>query len=295
MLLGHRCVGAVEIDPYCRRVLEARQRDGILKPFPIHDDIRTFDGTAWRGRVDIVCGGFPCQPWSSAGKRLGKLDERHLWPEMARVVAEVRPRFVFAENVSLAAFEEPWRDLRRLGYRVPPALRLGGCQMGAMYHRHRWWLLAADVDGDGRTLVEQEFVGGSNPTAAVDRDASDSHRERCGTTAPRQEQSERHEVDDGVVVADAGGVGLQGRDVSAGPRDEGARARRASGRGSEAGTPAFGTTWRAAAPRLRRLVSGAARGMDSRRKRIHAVGNAQVPICAATAFKELMRRLAEVS
>lgn len=152
MLLGHRCVGAVEIDPYCRRVLEARQRDGILKPFPIHDDIRTFDGTAWRGRVDVVCGGFPCQPWSSAGKRLGAADPRHLWPEMARVVAECRPAYVFAENVSLAAFREPLGDLQRLGYRVAPALEIGPSDLGGSQSRRRWWLLAADIDDEGQRV-----------------------------------------------------------------------------------------------------------------------------------------------
>lgn len=144
MILGHRCVGAVEVNPYCREVLAARQRDGVLESFPILDDVRTFDGTAWRGKVDVVCGGFPCQPWSTAGKRLGTADPRHLWPEMARIVSEVRPAYVFAENVSLAAFEQPWRDLRGMGYRVPPALCLGASHVGAPHRRLRWWLLAAD-------------------------------------------------------------------------------------------------------------------------------------------------------
>ena len=146
MLLGHRCVGAVELDPHCRKVLEARQRDGILPPFPILDDVRAFDGRPWRGKVDVVCGGFPCQPWSAAGKRLGAADPRHLWPEMARIVDEVRPRYVFAENVSLAAFAEPWRDLRGMGYRVPPALRLGPSDLGGSQSRDRWWLLASMPD-----------------------------------------------------------------------------------------------------------------------------------------------------
>ena len=93
MLLGHVPVCAVEIEPHCRKVLEARQLEGILPPFPILEDVRAFDGRPWRGQVDVVCGGFPCQPWSTAGKRLGAADPRHLWPEMARIVDEVRPRF----------------------------------------------------------------------------------------------------------------------------------------------------------------------------------------------------------
>ena len=67
ILLGHTTVCAVEIEPYCRKVLHQRQRDGILPKFPIWDDVCTFDGTPWRGKVDVVCGGFPCQDISSAG------------------------------------------------------------------------------------------------------------------------------------------------------------------------------------------------------------------------------------
>lgn len=150
MLLGHRCVGAVEINPYCRKVLRARQADGTLPAFPIHDDIRTFTGGSWRGRVDVVAGGFPCQPWSSCGHRRGTADERHLWPEMARIVAEVRPRYVFLENVNIEAFREPWRDLRELGYHVPPAIRLGTGDLNGASRRWRWWAVGADTGVVGR-------------------------------------------------------------------------------------------------------------------------------------------------
>lgn len=153
LLLGHVPVCAVEIDPYCRKVLRARQADGLLPDFPIYDDVRQFDAREWRGRVDVVCGGTPCQPWSTAGKRLGTADHRHLWPEMARIVLECRPSIVFAENVSLDAFTEPWRDLRAMGYRVPPALRLGPSDLGGSQSRDRWWLLAALRDDQGQRMV----------------------------------------------------------------------------------------------------------------------------------------------
>jgi site-specific DNA-cytosine methylase len=106
LLLGHNPIGACEIEPYPRNVLLARQRDGILPEFPIWDDVGTLDGTPWRGSVDILCGGFPCQDISSArtnnhvnGKQLG-LDgaKSGLWRHMARVIMEMQPEFALIEN-----------------------------------------------------------------------------------------------------------------------------------------------------------------------------------------------------
>ncbi len=98
-LLGWDTVCAVEIDEHCQRVLAQRQRDGMLEPFPIWDDIRTFDGRPWAGCIDVVSGGFPCQDISSAGRGAGLAGDRSgLWFEMLRVIGEVRPAFVFAEN-----------------------------------------------------------------------------------------------------------------------------------------------------------------------------------------------------
>jgi DNA (cytosine-5)-methyltransferase 1 len=99
MLLGHTTVCAVEIEPYRRQVLLQRQRDGILPRFPIWDDVCTFDGKPWRGLVDVVCGGFPCQDISTAGKGSGLEGSRSgLWREFFRMVREIRPKTVFVEN-----------------------------------------------------------------------------------------------------------------------------------------------------------------------------------------------------
>ena len=98
-LLGWRTVCAVEWEPYPAGVLIARQNEGILPPFPIWDDVRTFDGNPWRGRVDVVSGGFPCQDISAAGKGKGIEGERSgMWKEMARIIGEVRPRYALVEN-----------------------------------------------------------------------------------------------------------------------------------------------------------------------------------------------------
>lgn len=89
MLLGHSCVCAVEIEPYCRKVLLQRQRDGILPKFPIWDDVRTFDGRPWRGKIDVVCGGFPCQDISCAGKGAGIGGARSgLWSDLQESFAK---------------------------------------------------------------------------------------------------------------------------------------------------------------------------------------------------------------
>ena len=92
-LLGWECVCAVEWEPYPAAVLAARQNEGFLPPFPIWDDVHTFDGRSWRGLVDVVSGGFPCQDISAAGKGAGIEGERSgMWKHMARIIGEVRPR-----------------------------------------------------------------------------------------------------------------------------------------------------------------------------------------------------------
>lgn len=93
--MGWETVAFVECDKFCQKVL----RKNFGQDIEIHDDITTFSGKPFRGRVDIVTGGFPCQPYSSAGARKGTEDERHLWPEMLRVIIEVQPRFIVGENV----------------------------------------------------------------------------------------------------------------------------------------------------------------------------------------------------
>ena len=101
--LGHRVVGAVEWEPAAQAVLQARQADRSLAPFPVFGDVRAFvrDGYAreYRGVAEVVAGGFPCQPFSVAGARRSHDDERDMAPAFLEVVREVQPRWVFAENV----------------------------------------------------------------------------------------------------------------------------------------------------------------------------------------------------
>lgn len=137
--MGWRTVCAVEIEDYPRKVLLARQRDGILPRFPIWDDIRTFNGRRWRGRVDVVSGGFPCQKFSSAHHGVPAAED--MSAEFARVVNEAMPSFVFAENVSARAIGELSRRLRGLGY-LTNGLSLSAEDVGADHRRRRYWSLS---------------------------------------------------------------------------------------------------------------------------------------------------------
>jgi DNA (cytosine-5)-methyltransferase 1 len=155
-LLGWRTVCAVEINRYRRSCLLARQDDGYLEPFPVWDDIRTFDGRPWRGIVDLVSGGFPCQAYSSA--TAGKSVADDLWPEMRRVVADVAPRHVFAENVQRRAIDRAADDLEEMGYKTI-AIPISAADLGADHIRRRYWLFAyADRYGELQRPVDAEVA-----------------------------------------------------------------------------------------------------------------------------------------
>ena len=148
-LLGWRTVCAVEIEPYPISVLIQRQNDGILSPFPIWDDVCTFDGKPWRGIVDVVSGGFPCQDISSAGKGAGvEAGARSgLWKEFIRIIGDVRPSFALIENSPRLVdkgLDIVLDDLAVCGYDAEWTV-LGAGDCGASHERERIWILAADT------------------------------------------------------------------------------------------------------------------------------------------------------
>lgn len=164
-LLGWRTVCACELNPYCRAVLLARQRDGIFDPFPIWDDIRTFDGLPWRGAVDVVSGGFPCQDISALGKGAG-IDgpKSGLWREMARIIGEVRPRFAFVENSPMLVQRGLARvlgDLAELRFDARWGI-MGADEVGAPHICKRIWLVAfaaAAPDGGHEDVGDADRIG----------------------------------------------------------------------------------------------------------------------------------------
>jgi DNA (cytosine-5)-methyltransferase 1 len=144
-LLGWRTVAAVEIEDYPRRVLLQRQADGLLPRFPIWDDICTFDGKPWAGKVDVISGGFPCQDISAAGNGDGLEGQRSgMWSEMARIIYEVQPRFVFVENSPMLTSRGLGRvlgDLASMGFDARWGV-LGADFAGFDHKRNRIWIVA---------------------------------------------------------------------------------------------------------------------------------------------------------
>ena len=142
-LLGWRTVCAVERDCYAASVLAQRQNDGHLESFPIWSDVTTFDGLDWRGRVDVVSGGFPCQDISAAGKGAGIGGKRSgLWGEMARIISEVRPRYTWVENSPLLVSRGlglVLLDLAEMGYACKWGV-VGAHNAGARHKRDRCWV-----------------------------------------------------------------------------------------------------------------------------------------------------------
>jgi DNA (cytosine-5)-methyltransferase 1 len=136
---GMRTVAFCEIEPYCQTILRERW-PGVQ----VHEDVRKLDGFRYRGTVDLVCGGYPCQPFSMAGRRAGAEDERHLWPEMLRVIRGCGPRWVVAENVAghiTLGFDEVASSLEAEGFAVWPFV-LPACAVGAPHRRDRLWIVA---------------------------------------------------------------------------------------------------------------------------------------------------------
>ena len=148
-----RTICYVERDEACQQLLQQRMRDGWLSPAPIWDDLRTFDGTEWRGRIDFMFGGIPCQPWSVAGKGEGSSDERDLWPAFRRVLCEVEPRVALVENVPGLLAARHVRDgigrilgeLAEVGYHGEWFVLSAG-DLGAPHERKRVWIIAYRLD-----------------------------------------------------------------------------------------------------------------------------------------------------
>ena len=302
-LIGWRTVCAVEIDSYCRNRLIDRQRDGHLPRFPIWDDICTFDGMHWRGHVDIISGGFPCQDISAAGQGRGITGERSgLVFEMLRIVDEVRPAFVFAENSpqlrtkGLATIVERFISMGYVG-RVGV---LGAGDIGANHERKRMWIVAIAKGIGCRPRRE------GRPASGIARqqqfsfqipDAAESTGQQVGARGQPREYRSMGGADGNAAHADRlRGLQPKGSELKIGewfghcaeqaPNTNSAPLREQQGRSSgEEGQepPVAGITDWWSVPRFAGVDDGVADRLD----RVKATGNGQVPGVAALAWSLL--------
>ena len=270
VVLGWRTVAAVEIEEYPRAVLLQRQADGILPRFPVWDDVRTFDGKPWRGRVDVITGGFPCVDISCAGKGAGITGEHSgLWTEMARIIGEVRPRYCFVENSPMLVcrgLDVVLSDLAQMGYDAEWGV-IGAHHVGAPHKRDRIWIVATDTKSGGRfrqggTCAKnrgwenEKEVWGSVQYIACDNGLSELVADTTGGEC-KQQQTERQ----------------GGQDTGGGSEETRIR-----------------TDW-PTEPDICRVVNGMAFRVD----RLKAIGNGQVSRVAATAWNILIDRICQPS
>ena len=168
-----RTVCFVEREVFAASLLVARMEDKALDHAPVWDDVKSFDGKPWRGRVHCITGGYPCQPFSFSGRQKGAKDPRHLWPDIARIVDEVRPEWCFFENVeghlSLGAAEVS-QSLRGMGY-TPKAGLFSAREVGASMFRKRLYIVAHAND---RPLCQSGAAGIFSKGAAVSRQPKSS-------------------------------------------------------------------------------------------------------------------------
>lgn len=181
--MGWENVFHCEINPFGQRVLHHYWPNAEQ-----FSDITKTDFTKYYGTIDIISGGFPCQPYSHAGQRKGKQDERHLWPQMCRAIAEIAPRFIVGENVrglvnwnGGMVFDEVCTDLENLGYQVAPFL-IPACATNAPHRRERIWFVAhhpskrlegcagSRIQGNGSRPTDKSYVRFNTDTDCNGRD-----------------------------------------------------------------------------------------------------------------------------
>ena len=298
-LLGWRTICAVEWESYPASVLCARQNDGILPPFPIWDDVQTFDGHPWKGIVDVVSGGFPCQDISAAGKGAGIDGERSgMWGEMARIIREVRPRYVFVENSPMLTSRGLGRvlgDLATMGFDARWGV-LGAKDIGANHQRDRIWIVAkwrgqlshTQHNRIRRWEQQQESlkkaVNVSNSCEIGKQWKRSIQIDGCGGSLNGQNNAKNAEESTQMAgISNMANSSLSGfppcNDTPSRPQKP-TLEKQLGGSGYEFGTTKY---WWEIEPNVGRVVDGLAARVD----RLKAIGNGQVPLCAATAWRIL--------
>ncbi len=187
-----RTVAFCEREPFCQAVLRKHWPDT-----PIYDDVRTID-TDGLGRIDLICGGFPCQPWSVAGKQRGAADDRDLWPVMASLIKDIRPRWVIGENVrgfinEPLGLQRSLSDLESIGYSAVPFV-IPACAVDAPHRRDRVWIVAhADRAGQhtGQGGKQNCRNKARHDTGRRGADVADASSTRGAAGLPGQDEGQK--------------------------------------------------------------------------------------------------------
>jgi DNA (cytosine-5)-methyltransferase 1 len=311
--MGWETVGFVEWEKYNKKVLAKN-----FPNTPIHGDITTYNGTLHE--ADIITGGFPCQPFSTAGKREGTNDSRYLWPEMLRVIREVQPTYVIGENVAGiysmdngSVFEQVCTDLEDEGYAVQP-FRIPACATGAPHRRDRWWFVAvknSDSSGNGRVQTERGIGEQRDVKSAVQVRASTNSNEsddrrhynnRGFQSEAEANESEKQRKERNEIQRKWGRAGFgDGVETITNPNTNQARLQRPvkpnGGKGEECNDKQYWGrnrerpyTWPQVATRLCRVDDGLPAWVDRHRtNRLKSLGNSIQPQVAYQIFKALNR------
>lgn len=186
MILGWQTVAYVEKDEYCRKVIAQRIEDGWFDKGDIYGDIAEFNRTAahkYAGQIDVLTGGFPCQPFSVAGKRKGADDERYLWDEIEKTIQIIRPARLFFENVpgllSDAAIIDVCGIIEGLGYELSSPLLLGSGDCGNIHERKRIWIYATDAAQQPGNVCKPKLTKHKKQSTSQFRD---SHQQLIAST-----------------------------------------------------------------------------------------------------------------
>lgn len=297
-----RTVCYVEWGKFPAAVIAARIADESLDDAPIWDDVTTFDGRPWRGKVDCVAAGFPCQPVSLAGRRLGMSDERFIWGDIARILSEVGPRYVFLENVpgivtadGGAFLGRVLGDLVQCGFDCEWDI-FSAEETDAPHRRERWFCLA-----HGNSQRERQLRGG----VAHERAAAAKPSPLVGDAGGTRRQNSPEQI---WARLDAGCDQLD-HPNRARSQEQWQRLRVASELGNSESTSPYAPTrddydgWSeliatdpSLEPAICRDADGLAPRLDPalfayRNDRLRAIGNGVVPLTAALAWTELTSRL----
>jgi DNA (cytosine-5)-methyltransferase 1 len=295
-----RTVCYVEGEAYAASHLVKKMEEGRLHHAPVWNDLRTFDGKPWRGKVDFIAGGFPCQPFSSAGKQMGDQDPRHLWPYIKRIVGEVRPAFLFFENVpGVVKWILPsiLLDLTELGYNASWGV-VAASEVGAPHRRKRWFLFATLCDSNGDGFIE------CTTSESCERINSKRKMERCGlenisevdpdTINSREcvnkgaiQQEQRNHL--GRLCSNVSNTYNRGGEIQASRKHSSKQM--FGGNGEERRIDRWGgkfDSWWEVEPGMGRLVDGATDWVD----KLRILGNGVVPQQAAQSLQILGARLA---